>query len=293
MRQKSIIFTVLVLATILLVGCGEKEAEKQEVIDKPIVVTDTEEKTVVEEPKCKLTTTTTGKTTICSSGCDYTTVTSAIENGFTDMIITDCGEYEENVVFKEDGTVLDCQSATIKGANVGDGVYMPNVDNGELKNCKIDGFNFGVHLLSSNNNKLMNNDLVGNNQGMRIKLSSDNLVEGNTIKDSNDDGMTLITAAENNMIKNNEISGSLLTGITVTSNKNTLEGNTIINNGEEGIHVQAQDTVLRNNVLKDNDEQGLTCKLARTITLEGNECEGNAEGACDGCPADNCNSQSC
>lgn len=97
--------------------------------------------------------------TICSSGCNYTTIQDALDNSGNDDLlkITDSGTYNEDLNWDNSGdrVILNCQGATITSS--GFAMKMNNSIGNVVMNCIINSSN-GVKLSGNGNN----NEFIAN-----------------------------------------------------------------------------------------------------------------------------------
>ncbi len=107
--------------------------------------------------------------TVCSSGCNYTKIGTAINNSDANdrIFVTDSGTYNEQIKMNATTSgVLECQNgAVIKGSNTGTGIYLKRGTDGfVIKNCIFDSFNYGFLVDNSSHGDLIN--VVVNNSGV-------------------------------------------------------------------------------------------------------------------------------
>lgn len=299
--MKKILILILALA-VLLTACSTttSDADGTNNLDEKDEGTTAEENTLqdgvdadalAKQKACPLTTTLTGKTTVCKDGsCDFTTINEALSSG-KEIVITDCETYEETIVatapFK-----LDCQNAVIKGDNTNDIVQLKNNENVKVENCELTNGKIAVSLLVTKNSEFKNNYIHNNQQGMRIKLSPDNKFVDNEISNNSDDGATFRDASINNLIKNNKFNNNAGTGLIILSSPNQVENNEFNGNQRGGFNLQGRGSTVSDNELSNNKGSGLFCNFAQNSVIEGNTCEGN-DIACKNCPYDACTETTC
>ena len=93
----------------------------------------------------------------------------------------------------------------------------------------------GVLLASTTNSTISRNQIVDNQVGMWLHSSSDNTVSRNIIEHS-DNGIFLDFSSNNNLIKTNNISSNLYSGIAIYSSENSkIVENNIMYNDESGL----------------------------------------------------------
>lgn len=164
------------------------------------------------------------------------------------------------------------------GGNAYHGIYLHNVQNGQIKNTTTSNNNYGIYLLSSNNNILTNN-IVSNNSyyGIHLGDSSNNTLNNNTVSynffhgidlegqgiyntitnnivSNNGEGIydwTSYNTIINNIVSNNDIGIHLC-----DSGSNTITNNTVENNGT-GIFLDGPNNVLTGNTVINNSSYGI------------------------------------
>lgn len=119
-------------------------------------------------------------------------------------------------------------------------------------------------------------------------MTTDNCVDStfiNNIIDSNGrHGINVVTAASNNIYKNNVITNNLGNGITVqpggdlnrTSNGNNLVENTIQGNKKDGIYIyRSKNTKISSNTVSGNNRHGIHIRSASSNTVSSNTVDEN------------------
>ncbi len=113
------------------------------------------------ETKCEYDETCVGgdEITVCSSGCDYTTIQDAIDNALTEDIIkiTDEGTYDERVNMNNtpDKVFLNCQGATITSDY--EAIHIHNTEYNVILNCIFNSTK-GIYITGdSDRNEFLNN----------------------------------------------------------------------------------------------------------------------------------------
>ena len=142
------------------------------------------------------------------------------------------------------------------------GIFLTNVNNGELKN---NNFSFnngngiilsisnkinisrniinsnkgdGMFLSMSHNNNIFNNNVINNNIGIWIELSNNNSVNDDNFNDNSKFGIVL-TDCINNNISGNVVNNNNQQGLhIINSNKNLIIGNNLANNLNDGIYLE-------------------------------------------------------
>ena len=143
--------------------------------------------------------------TVCSSGCNYTSIQAAINAACPgDTIEVRSGTYNENVVVNKTLTLLGVGSPVVDAGGSGDAISLT------ANGCTLQGFvakssgNNGINVISSGNH-ISGNTAAGNIHGIRFFSSRDNTITGNTAT-SNNFGIYLLLS------NGNTISGNTATG---------------------------------------------------------------------------------
>jgi len=182
--------------------------------------------------------------TVCSSGCDYTHIQSAINAAIPgDTIKVHSGTYYENVNINK--------QLTLRGVNTGGG--KPVVDaggSGSVITLSVDGitlvgFNatnssksdgserFVGIKVNSNNNAIAYNTVCSNQFGIFLDHAINNTITSNNAC-NNILGITLIYSSKSNILRNNVCNnthGGILIG--VSSINNIINGNNVNNNSAD------------------------------------------------------------
>ncbi len=113
--------------------------------------------------------------TVCSSGCNYTTIGNAINHSDANdkILVMDNRTYNEQV--KMNSTTsgwIRCNNATIKGSNSGTGVYLFGMDGFVIRDCKVDSFSYGIFADNSSHADIVN-VLVNNSNVIGLLLKDD------------------------------------------------------------------------------------------------------------------------
>jgi parallel beta-helix repeat protein len=162
---------------------------------------------------------------------------------FTDNIVN------QSIVVESDNIVICGIGYTLRGNDVGYGIFLQNRTNVTIMNIQIMNFEKCVGLMESSNNTITGNSMTHANSGIEIFYSDNNSVNGNYITE-NWDGIYL-KYGENNLVDENDISNNWR-GIkafnTITSNL-FLKNN--ITNNEYGIWLEydANQVIHHNNFI--------------------------------------------
>ena len=143
------------------------------------------------------------------------------------------------IAIRANGVILDCQNQRISGnAYYGITIQKPNnveVNNIEVKNCRIEYFDFGINLHSTTDSIISSNTIKYNKQGgIDLHSSDSNIISSNTIDNTYGDawnGIILTSSSDYNTISSNNVIGHVYNGISLSySSNNEISGNTGTNN---------------------------------------------------------------
>ncbi len=217
--------------------------------------------------------------TVCKSGCDYSTIQSAVDASSSgDTVYVRNGTYIENVKITEDTLTLRGEN---RDATIIDGAWYDNVVEIDGDSISVTGFTIrnsgsgdaGVSIglnwcfinCGNKQNRISGNKVINN--GVGIETGSDHTVITENNISSNVFGLKLWSdnnTIRNNYILSNEYHGILLSG----SNKNKINNNAISSNGwgkysylldSSGIHISSQSgyNAITNNTIKSNNKYGI------------------------------------
>lgn len=247
---------ILVLALFIL-GCAKTEEPTQQ------------EQKVIQKITAK---------TICKSGCDFSTIQSAVNSGEKDLKITDKGTYFETVEIGREGVNLDCNGATIDAEILGK-AFLIQSDNNKIENCVIQKSAAGFYI-ESNGNTIKDNEIKDSAFGIYIVSGDNNVVEGNKVDGCKRSIELQTEEANENVIKGNTVTNSQNEGIALyKASGNTVENNVVENGLKTGIRNRGENNIIRNNKVNNNLAYGIECR-AEEMTYEGNSCTGNGVGQC-------------
>jgi parallel beta-helix repeat protein len=133
------------------------------------------------------------------------------------------------------------------------GIYLDNVVNGKVENCKIENNVMGVLLLYSNNNTILGNNIENNHPGIALRYSGFNTISGNTIR-YNSSGIDLGQGSNNNIISNNIAENNEYDGIVFYYAENNLISSNILQNNSNGIFLSwyTRFNLISSNILQNN-----------------------------------------
>ena len=174
------------------------------------------------------------------------------------------------------------------------GINIQNTRNGFLINNSIISNNgFGIVLEDANNFSVLDNRIINNDRsGVFIDTqydnvnSNDNLIENNTISSNNEHGIYFdatwnpsVTDIKNNIIRYNVINFNSLDGIRlIDAESNSIIKNEIFNNTEDGIHIRDTHSLIIGNSIFNNSEFGIENYGHYNIIKERNYFMGNTYG---------------
>jgi len=176
--------------------------------------------------------------TVCASGCNYTSIQTAIDNSDVNdkIIVTDNRTYAEEIVMNSTTSGwLNCQAGANISKSAPKGIFLNNVEVPLVVGCIINGFDIGIYVNSSYA-----------------------LIQNNTLT-NNENAIYFRKQVVNNKIKYNNITGSSLYGLHFyattwadSANSNKVEYNIIRDNGEKGIYIRKgiSNSITGNNISK-------------------------------------------
>ncbi|HDS45227.1 MAG TPA: hypothetical protein ENN68_03895 [Methanomicrobia archaeon] len=227
--------------------------------------------------------------TVCSRGCDYTSIQAAVTAARPgDTIVVHSGTYYENVNVNK--------QLVLKGKDTGGG--KPVVDAGGRGNAitlshdgiVLDGFtaiNAGGYpqagiAVTSNYNTILNNLASNNELGIYLPSSSKNTLTNNTANSNKVYGILLLSSSNNNKLTSNKASNNRdenapwywACGIQLKNgcNDNTLTGNTVSSNTYGLVLADSSNNnTLTDNIANSNRYYGIfLCYSSTNNTLTGN-----------------------
>ena len=124
---------------------------------------------------------------------------SVVEDTVLDYDLLDCPG--DGLWITVNDVTLDCNDSVIQG--YGDkGIGISSRSGVTIKNCEVEGFNYGVWLASSSHNHLLTNELHHNLNGVIIYGSSENSLNGNVLRDNIIRGLYVRQSSYNNITNN-------------------------------------------------------------------------------------------
>jgi parallel beta-helix repeat protein len=101
----------------------------------------------------------------------------------------------------EDGITLDCQGYKIQGMGIGTGLLIDQSQGVTVKNCIVEGFEYGLEFSKADSNYIQDNTFRYNDYGFQMFNGDNNQFSGNSIN-NNDQGIRFST--DNNIFWNND-----------------------------------------------------------------------------------------
>ena len=194
--------------------------------------------------------------TVCSSGCDYTSIQEAIDNANDgDTIEVHSGTYYENVRVNKELTIIsesgNPDDTIVQAADPGDEVFYVISDNVTINGFKVTGatysLTFAIDLHNVRNCSILNNKILDNWLGIWFYGSSYNAIANNIISNSGW-GIYVGHSSNNNKLNNNSIISNQNGIYLEDTNNHTLNDNNFINN-DLGINL---DNSNNNNIFGNN-----------------------------------------
>lgn len=196
--------------------------------------------------------------TVCSSGCDFSSIQKAIDaTSGGDTITVFGGPYEENPVIGKAIILLRLGpvEVEIKAKDTTEPTILIRAEGGAINGFKITQGKIGIQVENSERVTLTQNTLTGNGNGAVVLSSTD------------------VTIVQNNIQENRGI------GVAIRQNsKATATGNRLADNGSHGVEVLSSWVTLRNNVIQNNEGCGLNVDETASVQQEGNTVNDNTLG---------------
>ena len=109
----------------------------------------------------------------------------------------------ESIEIASSGVTLDCANNTVSGNNTGWGILVSGQTNVTVKNCVVKNFFAGIASIGfSAGNMFTNNTLESNERGFRLVQSYYNDAIGNSVNSNNQEGVSMLVTADNNISNN-------------------------------------------------------------------------------------------
>ena len=174
----------------------------------------------------------------------YTTIQDAVNHAIKgDVIIVDCGVYNENVVINTMLTLIGQEGAVVVADNSNKPVFKINSGGSgtTITGFTIMGGSDGIELNGVNNCEISENTIVSNKDGIELNNADFNCIKDNEIKYNLDDGISL-NYADGNTIKDNKITTNGDDGISLyRSEGNKITDNKINSNLDDGVSLYSSD----------------------------------------------------
>jgi len=238
------------------------------------------------------------------TGLSYATMQEAINanttlNGHT--IFVDAGIYHEHLVVDKSVSLIgeDRNNTIVDGGGTGtalsitaehvsvngftitneggipheaDGIRIQGCSNIVISGNIISRNNYGLFIYYSGNVRVQNNLIFDNRRGIGITLSHHNQVISNSVSASREQGISMGSEANSNLIINNEICENDFCGISVGwSHYNYIIVNNLSRNNEAGIRLDGSpnNTIVANHIAS-NDRDGLAFFGSDSNSVTGN-----------------------
>ena len=152
------------------------------------------------------------------------------------------------------------------------GIYMQNLVNGKVENCKSENNIYGIYLKDSTKNNATNNTCSNNHafHGILLENSCNNTIANNTCSNNAWYGITLNYYSSNNILNNNNCSNNVY-GIYLRfwSDNNTALNNTCSNNAY-GIGLSSSDNDILDNNTCSNNFRGIYLDNSSDVKMRNN-----------------------
>ena len=174
----------------------------------------------------------------------YTTIQDAVNHAIKgDVIIVDCGVYNENVVINTMLTLIGQEGAVVVADNSNKPVFKINSGGSgtTITGFTIMGGSDGIELNGVSDCEISDNTIVSNKDGIELNNADFNCIKDNEIKYNLDDGISLRNS-EGNTIKDNKITSNGDDGISLyRSEGNKITDNKINSNLDDGVSLDNSD----------------------------------------------------
>ena len=225
--------------------------------------------------------------TVCSSGCNYTTIQAAVNAASSgDTVYVYNGSYTENIDISTASLTLEGEGrddVTVTAASAYDPVFKVTADYVNISGFHVTGattyLEAGIYLfIGTDHCNIFDNSASDNYYGIRLYGSSSNTLRNNILNSNRGNGIHLCYSSNNNRLQGNSANSNTNRGIRLcySSNHNTLEYNTANSNGERGIWlVSSNHNTLEYNTASDNDNCGIHLEYSSNNMFTGNTANSN------------------
>lgn len=200
--------------------------------------------------------------TVCLSGCRYSSIQAAIDAAKDgDVVEVESGTYNENLVVNK--------AITLKGVDTGEGAAVVNAQgSGSAVILEVDGITLeGLYITSAglypkagieivSNDNLINKCEVWNCKcwGIYLKGGSSNNTVSECISSNNDNDGVMIYKSPGNFFRGNLVGNNGDNGVQILeSDNNVVDGNVLGNNTNSGVYIDSsQNAMVMNNIITYN-----------------------------------------
>ena len=220
--------------------------------------------------------------TVCSSGCDHTSIQAAIDAACAgDVIEVHGGTYYENVVVNKRLTLRGIGLPVVNAIGSGSAITIT------VDHCTVEGFyatgsgsgsgNAGIRV-ESDDNSILNNTASNNlNDGIYLNYSSGNVLTDNIANSNNVVGIRLHSSGNNTLARSTANLNKQYGIVLDSSSSNTLSSNTASSNIMYGIYTSSSsDNTLTGNTCSDNQYGGVYLQSSNHNKLAGNNASDNS-----------------
>ena len=204
------------------------------------------------------------------------------------------GLYQSESVFidKQNSTSIDCSNNILNGTTSVNAITVTNSNKINIKNCRIQKYNYGISLQSSVNINIFDNNISSNSRG--VGVSAQNVsIDGNVFS-SNSNGAIRVPFSNYILIENNTFTsgGVILTNATDSiirlnnfsangvglfvdwlSKRGVIENNIFKDHpylsSNAGITIRTTDYIVQGNIFSNNNF-GVHLYAAANITIQSN-----------------------
>jgi parallel beta-helix repeat protein len=133
--------------------------------------------------------------------------------------------------------------------NYQSGIFLYNVQNGQVENTIPSNNYAGIELLLSSNNNISNNNVLNNNYGIDVRHSSNNNNIHNNNASNNLVAIVLHSSNKNNIYNNSALNNYYGIRLYYSSNNN-IYNNSVLNSGDGiTLFISSKNNIFNNNVL--------------------------------------------